>query len=1121
MERKHRGKGRFSELDLLYICPPLPCPLTPQTLSVNAKALHDASSRAVVSAVNRGYNGAIVVTGQGGCDESVMVEGGADGKAKGLLLHSAIQMLHHQSRQASGVGQQTAGKDDIITEEYKSAQKIHLAFSAIMIGDDGHISDLLSLNSKTQIAITVDKDGETEFSGIKKKPIFTSEEARHVINRVVKSRERHVSAATQEPAQTFFMLQMELRGKKRRSREGSSTSSSDASSPTEDKPVTGRLIVASLSPLTERDVAKDAEHAQASVPNTAPDDRADIDDDHAGEALADQPAIPSFMNVVRLLAHQGGRLQRVPYRKAKITQVLRGALGGNCRTNIIVAVKSSASNPSHSGLLLDFASRAREVKNTAVVSRKFKAHRALMSKYRKELNIDDPPSDYEDSDGELNAGADSKGAGAVQRRQRKQRFMGPTLSSSELEGALPGQIAEKVPKKLSSDGSNVSQTVIDPFVRGHGAVEFPEEDDWDIGRPACSTPRRRTSKSNNWSGGLNRIGEAADVGLPDLPELPTQVMELSRRGSGEHVQGRSRQFLSSIDQRGDGNSAGTSGSMSSSGTEKVAAAAAAAKHTEVEAEKNAIRLEYEYKLKEMSEKNGALLAHFAVLKEHHGDANDSIDPSQPPTNGEKKSGGLDEQDESEGMWTGLVSSMASGLEPECSGASILAWFLENIQELESESDAHALGQNCMDVGAISRLDGGPSFDNAEDVQYQFTWEEQLGEQKALRHESLSDLAEGEGGTFFYSESGITMRRTSMEDNYENDYVLPEDPLLLAIATKESLPTIRALAHEYGVAAVDKLGRTAIAYCVIVDYVAACKYLSKFGADVNIPDYHGHTPLLWASYRGSVQIMEVLLKNGAFLEMTDNVGRTALHWATRLNGTECVRLLLKHTASRGGDTRYFLNLQDRREQLSALHWAVAGGKARAVRMLAKAGADAGCMDTQGRTALAYGNKYGAHNCFREIIKQAPSMIGYRDTAGRTALHLVCGPDGVVDNVAFLLKFAETDVNAPDLHLRTPLHWAATYNRVAACKLLVHGGARRDAVDTFGRRPIDLAVAKGNIEAVRALGGNAQAIEYAEEKRSSVNFGEMPEDFKKPQEEKKTMKMVKTVGVQSKSSACIIC
>ena len=69
MERKHRGKGRFSELDLLYICPPLPCPLTPQTLSVNAKALHDASSRAVVSAVNRGYNGAIVVTGQGHRDK--------------------------------------------------------------------------------------------------------------------------------------------------------------------------------------------------------------------------------------------------------------------------------------------------------------------------------------------------------------------------------------------------------------------------------------------------------------------------------------------------------------------------------------------------------------------------------------------------------------------------------------------------------------------------------------------------------------------------------------------------------------------------------------------------------------------------------------------------------------------------------------------------------------------------------------------------------------------------------------------------------------------------------------------------------------------------------------------
>ena len=1136
----------------------------------------------MVSAVNRGYNGAIIVTGQGGCEESVMVEGGGNAKAKGILLHSIVQMLEHQSKQTSNLGQQTAGKDGTMTEEYKSAQKIHLAFSAVMIGDDGHMVDLLALNSTTPITIAVDKDGESEFCGIKKKPVFTAEEARHVINRVVKSRERNTSAARQ-PTQTIYTLQMERQGKKRRSR-GGSTSSSDPTSPPEaqNEPVTGRLVVAALSSLTKADAERD----QADVPGNATAQQfasSSIDDLHGDDELADQPAIPAFMKVLRALAHQGSKIERVPYRKAKLTQVLRGALGGNCRTNVIVAVNVSETESQHTGILLDFASNAREIRNTAVVSRKFKAHRALMSRYRKQLDIEEPPSDYdsENSDDDINAGADAKGDGAVvQKRRRNRRFLGPSLSNSELNGALPGQIADDTPKVRSSDSSNTSRTIIDPFARGHSAVEFPEEDDWDIGRAVRrrSTPRSRTmSSSNSQSGGLTSINEGASVrrvsagslaGLPDLPELPTQVIELSRRASMDQLRGGSKRDTrrgstasigdnrrgstasigntvagetSARARNGRASNGGGAGSKSSSslrshGSERgtpsvgdvlVSSAvdtAEAAKQSELEVEEKAIRLEYEEKLKEMSEKNSALLEHFAVLEAQGNES--TVDGSNEAVlqTSKNDSSSLDEQhDGSERMWTRFVSSMSSELEPECSGSSILKWIIDNIPGLESELDAYALAQSSMDVGALSRLDGDSSFDNANDVQYQFTWEEQLAEQKALRHDdnegSVVGVAEDGGGTFFYSESGVTMRRTSMEDNYENDHVLPEDPLLLAIATNESLPTIRALALEYGTAAVDTLGRTAIAYCVIVDNLAACKSLCKFGADVNIPDTHGHTPLLWASYRGSVEMMHVLLKNGAFLEMTDNVGRTALHWATRLEGTECVKLLLKYTISRGGDTRYFVNLQDRREQLSALHWAVAGGKARAVQLLVQAGADAGCMDAQGRTSLAYGNKYGARNCFREIIKHSPSMIGYRDAAGRTALHLVCGPDGVVDNVAFLLTFKETNVNAPDLHLRTPLHWAATYNRVAACKLLVHGGARRDAVDTFGRRPIDLAVAKGNMETVVALGGNEQALEYCVEKRASLQVEE-PEDFTKPQEEKKQLKRVKA-GSKVKSTACIIC
>jgi ankyrin repeat protein len=1138
--------------------------------------MHEATSQRLVSAVNRGYNGSIIVTGQGGCNETAMVEGGyakgSNTKSGGILLHAIDDMLVHQSRQ--GLAQQVAvvAKDTSIDKEFK-AKRTHLAFSAVMVADDGSMTDLLAVTSSEPIKLTVDVDGETELVGLKRKQVSSVEEARHVMNRISKARDRCVTTLGGVPVQTLYFLRMEQMKKKR------STSSSSASTDSgsdlfmgDSTPVTGRLTLALLSELTEIEAADDAMHAretlasaasQASVASTKSEDVDEID----AEEQSNEPCIPTFMNVVQALSHQGA--VRVPYRKSKLTQVLRGALGGNAKTNVVIAVKTAPEESTHAGLLLEFGSRAREVRNTAAVSRKFTAHKALMSKYRKQLNLEEPPSSESEDE---NSGGEEGRAGGVtqvrkvnykarveQKRTTNRRFLGPQLSDSEINGSLPGAVAD-APKR---QGSNTSMTVIDPFARGHAAVEFPEEEDWDIG----SVPRRRTSSNNGWttapghqlsgSPSLTSIGEHADdqagavkksrpknsrrrnsiPDLPDMPAMPTQVMDLQRKSSLVDIstdpdQPRSRSR----------NSIASAGKQEAVDLEMQAAVEAARDSS----------LEYEEKLKKMSEQNRLLLEQVnKTLKEKERVASPA-DKDPPPKARKKrtKSGRVhrpdplsivdtdeeecqreeeareEEQIAQEELWSGMVESMSATLDQaQFSGANCCDWFLQNIESVATPANAAEFAQSSMDVGAISRLDGNRDFEPAEDVLYQFTWNEQLAKQEETRMALNIEEGEDGGGTFFYNEDGVTMRRTSMDDNYTGDHVLPDDPLLVAIATKEPVAIIKSLAEEFGTDAVDKLGRGVVAYCVIADYLEACKYLCKY-ADVNLPDFHGHTPLLWAAYRGSLKMMKVLLDAGAILEQTDTIGRTALHWATRLEGTDCVELLLKY--HHGGDPRYFVNLQDRREQLSALHWAVAGGKARAARMLVRAGADPGCMDAEGRSTLSYANKYQSHNCFREIIKHRPDLIGYRDTAGRTSLHLVCGPDGVVENVAFLLSFKETSVNAPDLHLRTPLHWASTYNRVGAVRLLLHAGGRKDAIDSFSRRPIDLACAKGNVESVVALGGNEEAIMFAQKKRSE-EFGETEpgaedlkvEDIETSQDFKKFSSKIKAGKAKpSTSKACAI-
>lgn len=78
-----------------------------------------------------------------------------------------------------------------------------------------------------------------------------------------------------------------------------------------------------------------------------------------------------------------------------------------------------------------------------------------------------------------------------------------------------------------------------------------------------------------------------------------------------------------------------------------------------------------------------------------------------------------------------------------------------------------------------------------------------------------------------------------------------------------------------------------------------KLLVQHGADIegkeNREDRKGNAPLMWASSRGDVAIVEFLLKSKANTETKDNLGWTALHWAAREGQKEVIKLLMKHEA----------------------------------------------------------------------------------------------------------------------------------------------------------------------------------------------------------------------------------
>ena len=63
-----------------------------------------------------------------------------------------------------------------------------------------------------------------------------------------------------------------------------------------------------------------------------------------------------------------------------------------------------------------------------------------------------------------------------------------------------------------------------------------------------------------------------------------------------------------------------------------------------------------------------------------------------------------------------------------------------------------------------------------------------------------------------------------------------------------------------------------------------------GADVNIPNENGDTPLIDAAYLGTNDIFEYLLNNGADADIANNSGDTAMTMAIKKQNTKAMQLL---------------------------------------------------------------------------------------------------------------------------------------------------------------------------------------------------------------------------------------
>jgi ankyrin repeat protein len=234
-----------------------------------------------------------------------------------------------------------------------------------------------------------------------------------------------------------------------------------------------------------------------------------------------------------------------------------------------------------------------------------------------------------------------------------------------------------------------------------------------------------------------------------------------------------------------------------------------------------------------------------------------------------------------------------------------------------------------------------------------------------------------------------------------------------------------------------------------------------GADPNVKDLDGHTPLHIAAEQCRADIAELLLRHGADPNARDNQGKTSLHIAVWMRCRAVVELLLRHGAD--------LNARDADGE-TPLHKAVSVSDVALVELLLKHGADPNARDKEGWTPL---HRTGRVELVELLLRHGADPNARTD-AGVTLLHSAAISGNV--KLAEILLSRGVDPNARAADGATPLHIATgmlnIYSQEEVChpdfvRLLLSHGADLNIRDGDGYTPLYYAARSSCVEVVKIL------------------------------------------------------
>lgn len=278
---------------------------------------------------------------------------------------------------------------------------------------------------------------------------------------------------------------------------------------------------------------------------------------------------------------------------------------------------------------------------------------------------------------------------------------------------------------------------------------------------------------------------------------------------------------------------------------------------------------------------------------------------------------------------------------------------------------------------------------------------------------------------------------------------------------------------------------------------AAQALLEKGANREVRDAHGMTPLHWAARKGHLPVVECLVAHGADIEALDGSGQRPLHHAAAFGDVYMVSYLLSHGAA--------IEVADKAGDRPLHRAAVRDASKEAlpvIKLLLNSGADRHPKNNSGMTPLDWAKRREDSIIAEALMDDLSEKLAaelrsavcernvaaVRDCISKSANVNVCGVDGhfplewvlhgpssgteeerkrssdaMIEILEMLLE-AGANPNAKgketwDNHYAYPLLRAAYALEVDAVALLLHAGAEQRVKDSRGCTALQLAQKEG--------------------------------------------------------------